>query len=73
MAKRSKRQLIGWRSLSFLLRISFSASIYRSLALFVTVLLLSSVRAQATSVSIAQQPATSSPNATTTDRQQAYK
>ncbi|MEP0751248.1 tetratricopeptide repeat protein [Trichocoleus sp. Lan] len=72
MAKRSKRQLIGWRSLLLLLPISFSASIYRSLALFVTVLLLSSVRAQATSVSIAQQPATSSPNTTTTDRQQAY-
>ncbi|MBD1941177.1 tetratricopeptide repeat protein, partial [Coleofasciculus sp. FACHB-712] len=73
MAKRSKRQLIRWRSLLLLLPISFSASIYRSLALFVTVLLLSSVGAQATSVSIAQQPATSSPNATTTDRQQAYK
>ncbi|MBD1895198.1 CHAT domain-containing protein [Coleofasciculus sp. FACHB-129] len=73
MAKRSKRQLIGWRSLSFLLRISFSASVYRSLALFVAVLLLSSVEAQATSVSIAQQPATSSPNATTTDEQQTYE
>ncbi|MBD1840112.1 CHAT domain-containing protein [Coleofasciculus sp. FACHB-501] len=72
MAKHSKRQLIGWRSLLLLLPISFSASVYRSLALFVTVLLLSSVGAQATSVSIAQQPATSSPNATTTDRQQAY-
>jgi CHAT domain-containing protein len=72
MAKRSKRQLIGWRSLLFLLRISFSASVYRSLALFVAVLLLSSVGAQATSISIAQQPTTSSPNATTTDRQQAY-
>jgi tetratricopeptide (TPR) repeat protein len=37
-------------------------------------LLLSSVAAMATetNVSIAQQPATSSPNATTTDRQQAY-
>ncbi|MEP0840529.1 tetratricopeptide repeat protein [Coleofasciculus sp. FACHB-64] len=73
MAKRSKRQLIGWRLLLLLLPISFSASIYRSLALFVAVLLLSSVRAQATSVSIAQQPATSSPNATTTDEQQTYE
>ncbi|MFE1745088.1 tetratricopeptide repeat protein [Coleofasciculus sp. H7-2] len=73
MARRNKRQLIRWRSLLLLLRrVSFSASIYRSLALFVAVLLLSSAGATATSISIAQQPATSSPNATTTDKQQAF-
>jgi CHAT domain-containing protein/uncharacterized protein HemY len=48
----------------------------RSLALFIGILLLSesiAAIATATSVSIAQQPATSSPNATITDKQQVYE
>ncbi len=76
MAKPIKEDSISRKLLLVLLDlVSLPGIVHRSLALFIGILLLSEsvvATAAATSVSIAQQPATSSSNATTTDKQQAY-